>query len=318
MPNWTDIDRRHARIGLLLIAALTAACVIVFFIDAIRRASVEGPEITVSTERAPGITPGTAVWVAGRPVGRVLSVRFLPPADGADRIVIRAVLERGVDEVLRADAHAVLHPGGLLEPVVVAIDPGTGSLPRWDLARPIPSGVTTMTPERLREMGKTLADVGVGLADEAGRLRRRIDTGGGTLARLVERPAVLADATASLARLDTLVRSGDVGGTFGRLMSDTAMGSRLRRIRHRLAVLDTLNARERATASYEEMARAVDDFQTRLARMSARLDAGEGTAGRALHDGAIARQMALLHARMDSLTVELMKRPDRWLRVKIF
>lgn len=318
MRHWTDNDRRNARIGLLLIAALTAACVTIFFIDSIRRATVEGPEITVAAQRAPGIVPGTAVWVAGRPVGRVLSVTFLPPADGADRIVIRAVLERGVDEVLRADAHAVLHPGGLLEPVVVAIDPGTGSLPRWDLARPIPSGTTSMTPERLLEMGKTLADAGVGLADEAGRLRRRVDAGGGTLARLVEHPAVLADAGASLARLDTLVRSGDVGGTFGRLMADTAMGSRLRRIRHRLAVLDTLNARERATASYEEMARAVADFQTRLTRMSARLDAGEGTAGRALHDGAIARQTTLLRARMDSLTVELMKRPDRWLRVKIF
>lgn len=318
MDRWTPRDQRKARTGVALTVGLAALCVLIFFADAIVQATVEGPRIILTAERAPGISRGTTVWVAGRPVGRVLSIDFLPPEDGVDRIVLGAVLERGVAEILRSDARAIFRPGGLLEPVVVAIDPGTGALPRWDLDRPLPTGRTTVTPERLLEMSRTLADRRTELADEAQRLKRRIDGGSGTLARLAKEPEALRGAADLMTRLDSLVRGGHLGGTVGRLVADTAIAGRMRRIRDRLAALDTLQARERAVASYEETARAVGAFQERLRRMSERLDAGEGTAGRALRDGALARQTALLRARMDSLTYELMKRPDRWLRVKVF
>ena len=73
-----------------------------------------------------------------------------------------------------------------------------------------------------------------------------------------------------------------------------------------------------ATASFEETSAAVEAFQGRLLALADRLDRGEGTAGRWLHDGEIERQLALLRARLDSATVEFVKYPDRWLRVKVF
>lgn len=311
-------DRRRVRIGFLLIGLLTVACVVAFFIDRVERATVEGPRITVTTPTAPGVQPGTAVWVAGRPVGRVLSVQFRPPQDGPDRIVIEAVLERGVDEVLRADATVTIQAGSFLSPVILAIDPGTGTAPKRDPSTPLHARTERLDPEALLSMSETLRQAGERLRAEASRLRSAIALGDGTISSLTANPGVLTEAGATLARVDTVLRRDLPTGALGRFATDTLISRRLRRIRERLADLDTLNAREHAVRSLEETMAALTAFQDRLVRLSERLDQGKGTVGRALRDGEIDRQVALLRARLDSAIVEFMQRPDRWLRVKVF
>jgi len=317
-PTLDAGDRRRARIGFLLIAIVVAVSVVAFFIDSLERATVEGPRITVTTTSAPGVEPGTGVWVAGRPVGRVLSVEFRPPRDGEDRIVIEAVLERGVDDVLRADATVTIQAGALLEPVILAIQPGTGSAPRRDPDLPLRAITEQLDPEALLAMAEELGRAGERLRDEASRVKSVITRENGTLTRLAADPDVLAESGALLARVDTVMRREVPNGTVGRFAEDTLISQRLVRIRERLADLDTLRTRERAVRSLEETMTALTGFQDRLLRISQRLDQGEGTAGRAMRDGEIDRQLSLLRARLDSTFVEFMKRPDRWLRVTVF
>jgi outer membrane murein-binding lipoprotein Lpp len=82
-----------------------------------------------------------------------------------------------------------------------------------------------------------------------------------------------------------------------------------------------LRSEERAA----EAAGAVLDLAARLDRISGNLDrldrglrAGRGTAGRAVYDDEIARQLAAFQARMDSLKAELRRDPGRWLRFSLF
>jgi len=311
-------DLRRVRIGFLLIAVVVLVSFVAFFIDSLERATVEGPRITVTTTSAPGVEPGTGVWVAGRPVGRVLSVEFRPPENGQDRIVIEAVLQRGVDEVLRADATVTIQAGALLEPVILAIQPGTGSAPRRDPDLPLRAITEQLDPDALLAMAEELGQAGERLRAQASRVKSMIARENGTLALLADDPDVLAEAGALMARVDTIMRRDVPNGTVSRFARDTVISNRLLRIRQRLANLDTLHARERAVRSLEETMTALSAFQDRLVRISQRLDEGEGTVGRALRDGEIDRQLALLRARLDSTMVEFMKRPDRWLRVKVF
>ena len=310
-------DFRRARVGALLIVLVIGAALAVFFLDALIRLTTEGPRITVITPSAPGVEPGTVVWVAGRDVGRVLSVDFADPERGRERVEIVAVLGRGVERYIRSDARVTIQPGGLLEPVVVVIDPGTGALP-WDIATPLTTAEPGIDPEVLRAMSRTLLASRDSLGAEADRLRSAIRRGGGTLASLAENPDVMKGAGETVRRARGVLAAATETGTVARLASDTVIEGHLARIRERLARLDTLDAQERAVRSFEETSAALEAFQSRVLALSARLDAGEGSAGRWLNDGELGRQFALLQARMDSLTTELAKRPDLWLRVKVF
>jgi ABC-type transporter Mla subunit MlaD len=274
--------------------------------------------ITVTTESALGVQPGTDVWVAGRSVGRVVSVRFRSPSESGDRVVIRAVLERGVEEFVRDDATARIQPGSLLGPVVVFIHPGTGNRPPRDFEEPLRVAHQTLSPEALLELGERLRASGDTLREEARRVADAIARGGGTLGALRANPGVLREAGARLSEVRRLAADHYANGAIGRFAADTMIDVRFARIRGRMAALDTLRGRTRSSESLKQATTALTAFQDRLAALSERLDSGEGTVGRALHDGALVRQIELLRARLDSATVEFAKYPDRWLKVKVF
>lgn len=317
MPPLRPEERRNARIGLGLMTAVAVLAIAIFMLDTAVRALSEGPRVTVLATAAPGLGPGSAVWVAGRPVGRVLSVGFRPPASGPDNVVIRAVLQRGTEPILRADATAEIRAAALLEPVVVVIDPGSPDAPPWGLDDTLRTPRERLDMDALRELGDSLIAVSDDLSQRAATLRQRVRRASGTLAALARNPDVLAEAAAAVNRLRVLLAEEYPSGTAGRLASDTAVSMRLARIYDRLAALDTMPGRE-ASSALESASSAIEAFERRLARLSERLDEGRGTAGRALVDGAIARQTALLRAQLDSLVVELMTYPERWLRVRVF
>lgn len=316
--RYDDHDRRRARVGALLILVIGVVATAVFFLDALVRITTEGPHITVMTQSAPGVEPGTAVWVAGRDVGRVLSVEFKEPTRGIERIEVVAVLERGVERFIRADATVNIQPGALLEPVVVVIHPGSPNRATWDLDVPFTTTNETVDPEALVEMGAALRASGDSLRGEAERLRSAIRRGGGSIALLADNPDVLREAGSTMEEAAEVLTRDLPHGNLGRLAADTLIAARLARIRERLATLDTLGTRDRAIQSFEETSAAMEAFENRLLALSDRLDSGEGSAGRWLRDGEIGQQLGLLRARIDSMSVELARYPDRWLRVKVF
>lgn len=306
-----------ARAGLLQIGLLVAAAVLVFFLDEIRRATEEGPRVTVVAEAAPGLQPGSDVWVAGRPVGRVLSVRLRPPeADRAEHVVVRAVLHRTTEGVIRADATATIRAADLLEPMVVSVDPGSPGRPPFDFRDTLRAISDRIDQERVLGLADTLRRAGEELARHAADVRREVAGRRGTLVRLREDPRAVAEVTASLRGVLSLM-DGFERGTLGRLVGDSSLSRRVARIRDRLtAVADPSTAGERETLG--SVLTRLGALGDRIADLSATLERGEGTAGRALLDGELPRQASLLRARLDSVLAELATQPGRWLRVRIF
>ena len=273
MFDETPVDPRiRARVGLLLIASIVAVSLTVFFFDAIERATKEGPRILVLVDAAPGLTAGSTVWVAGRPVGRVVAIRFRPPGTAGPSLAVEAVLDRGVEDYLRADARAAITPAALLEPVVIAIDPGSPDAPRWDGRMPFRVAEGVLEPEDLLAMSDTLRRAGAALADRAGAFREALE-GGGSLAELRAHPDVLEDARAQARAFGDMMVRDYPSGTAARLAADTLVGRRLRTIRERLAILDTLPGRARARTAFAEASRSLDAFAERLSRLGRRLEA---------------------------------------------
>ncbi len=299
---------------------VTTISLAVFFLDDLMRATQEGPQVTIAAATAPGLEPGSTVWVAGRPVGRVLKVLFRPPdPDSRDNVIIHAVLQRTVGDVIRSDASVSIRPSDLLEPVVVSIRPGTPGFPPFDFTDTLRAVSEDLDQEYVLELVDSLRAAGSRLSDRAVELGRTLDDPRGTLSALASNEPLRAALRRDLARLrDVLVRDLE-RGSLGRLLTDSLMPARMDSVRARLAALSVRSGEDaEERMPLEELAGHLDALMTRIAGLEARLDAGEGTAGRALRDREIQDQLALLRARLDSVVAELTARPDRWLRIRIF
>ena len=311
----TDPSRlqwHRLRTGLLLLAAIGLAALVVFFLDVVLRQLSEGPTLHVAADRASNLQPGAAVWVAGVPAGRVTSVRFRDPgAAGGHRVLIRAVLEREAAELLRADASAVVREAALLAPSVVAVEPG-------DADAPFAFSDTLRTRSRIGAdeilaRADSLRERLTALRPLADSLDRRLREGPGTLAALRRDRALTAELRSGLDRARRLARRSEEGSA--RLLSrDSTLAAAWSRIAARGDTLRRALPEDRLT----QLDRTLAAVERRLSALERRLSEPRGTVGRLRHDGALERERRALEARLESVRAELLRDPFDWLRVRLF
>ncbi len=279
---------------------------------------MEGPEIVVLAAEARGLVPGSDVWVAGSPSGRVKSVVFADPHGPTEsRVVIRATLNRTAVPFLRADTRASISSAALLAPLVLKLDPGhpgSGPLDFTDTLRVPPERST----EQMLSLARQARDATDSLTLLAQMLRRRITTGPGTVAGFRNDTVLLQRLWRIAGNARSLSRAMDSEHALPARLASDSLGVALAGM---ASSLRSLQGEERAASVTE----AVVDLAERLERISENLDkldrdlrAGRGTAGRALYDDEIARQQEAFQARLDSLKSELIRKPWRWLRFKLF
>lgn len=290
----------------------------VFFLDTIRRALVEGPDIVVLAAEARGLIPGAEVWVAGSPSGRVTRVLFDDPDGPAEsRIVIHATLHRAALPFLRSDAEATIGSSSLLAPVILKLDPGDPGSGPLDFADTLTVPALRST-DHLLLLAREAREAVDTLAYLSRDLVIRLDEGSGTAARLRRDTALLERMTAISANARSISTALQAEDALPARLAADSLGTALSAM---AGALRSLRGEERAS----EVTEAVVSLAERLERISVGLDkldrdlrAGRGTAGRALYDDEIARQQEAFQARLDSLRSELRRKPWRWLRFKLF
>ncbi len=324
-----DIDsrvrtaRRRARTGFLLIAGGALLAGAVFSSDLIVRWSLEGSRITVLAHSAAGLSPGSTVWVAGRPVGRVSSISFRPldasPHEPTQaHVVVEAVIERVAVPILREDATAEVRASDPLAAAIVAIDPGNGSAPPWNFSDTLRAAGPPLDPEAVLARADTLAMAVRSLEALAAEAGKAITSGRGSLARLREEPETLEGLRHEFGTLRELLEGDLSRSSLARLVTDTLVGAAADRVGERLAAWDASPERWASRRSIETATAAVEAMGIRLVSLAQRIERGEGTVGRALMDGEIRRQLDALRATVAALAEELKYSPSRWLRVRVF
>lgn len=308
----TRLPWHRMRAGVVLVAALAVAALAVFFLDEVERELSEGPQLLVAATQASNLEPGAEVWVAGVPAGRVLAIHFrAATADTARRVLIRTVLERDAADLLRSDASAIIRESALLAPSVVAVLPGEGTTP-YDFSdtlraqRRIGADLVLARADSLRDRLASLRPL-------AERLRARLSEGPGTLAALRRDSALAVELGARLARARDWAGASE-DGTAALLGRDSALAGAWDRIGARA---DTLR-RAAPVDGIAALDRALVEVGRRLDSLERRLQEPRGTAGRLLHDGALERERREMEARLDSVRMELMADPLRWLRIRLF
>lgn len=308
----SELRWSQLRAGAALLAVLILSLAAIFLSEVVARELSDDPAITVTADEARDLEPGSAVWVAGVPAGRVTAVRFREGGPGdREPIVIRAVLGEDAAAMLRADATARIRASALLAPAVLALEPGRapGRLDLGDTLRAEPS----LDSDEVRARMDSLVAVLEGLSPLADSLRRRLEEGPGTLAALRADPSLRRDLRRAGERARALAEAVP-GGTAARLARDTAVSAALER---------TLDAARRlpkaaGAAGIDSLALRLGALLDRVDALGARLEAGRGTAGRLLNDRALERERRRAEAKMDSLRTELLLDPLRWLRFRLF
>lgn len=307
------IGWHQVRTGVVLLCSILGAAALVFFLDEIRRALAAGPAVTVVAEEARDLAPGSDVWVAGRPGGRVTGVTFRSSGGERSPVTIRARLRRDAAAALRADAEARVRRSGLFGPAVLALDPGSPDAPPFDASETLVARDEPGAAEirgRIDELREELE----GAEHLARRLGERMRDGPGTLASLRRDTLLLGRLAERADEVRALARRAR-GGSAARLLRD-------RRIRRSLeSVLARAREIGRSLAGRDApraLGGELRELGRRLDRIAARIEAAEGTVGRALRDGELLVQLRLVRARADSVRAELAADPRRWLRIRLF
>jgi ABC-type transporter Mla subunit MlaD len=199
-------------------------------------------EVTFPAAHAAALRVGVPVRLAGDPVGQVAAAG----RDG-DRMRARLLIGAAARETLRADATAQLRVpiAGLVGDLAISLDPGAAGAP-WPEGKIMageaegdPAMKARETIDRVREqvpailartqaiLDKTDAILAQAershAAENADRLVRSLDR----LAGALERERAVEHASASLARLEELLRGlRDGKGTAGKLFNDAALYDR--------------------------------------------------------------------------------------------
>lgn len=312
--RWTDVGPGLAILGAVLVISL-----ITFFGDGIRRATAEGPRLTVLAPEAGGLVRGSAVWLAGKPSGRVLSVHFRDPGGLiGERVSIEAVLLWEAVPFLREDARVTIGSAALLAPSVVKIAPGS------EQASPLGDGDTLRVASRLDiEAFRTMADsvrTAIGdLAEGASLLGEQITGGNGSVARFLAAPGSLTRLDSTRARMDRLVLAWRRGEGLSRLVrEDSIRASATRAIE---TLHDLTRPENLPGVGVDSLARVGESFQRvveRAREIGSGIERAEGTAGRAINDPALRLSADRTRAILDSLTTELGANPLQWLRFRLF
>jgi phospholipid/cholesterol/gamma-HCH transport system substrate-binding protein len=307
-------QRRRAAKGVLLIAGLVAIAMLIFFLEDLLRAFEKNYTIMALVPDAPGIAPGTPVWVGGRRAGEVLRVAILPTTvDTLGRVAVTLELPTRVREQVRRDSRVRLTSVNFMSEAVVDIIPGTAAAPV------LPEGDTL----RL-EFGLSAEE----LTERAARVRADLDTVLGTLGRLTPvAEARMADTRRIAAGLDGALV--EVERLRVELASNPGLNrlrepefqAALARARDNLAGLPAFiaGARERSGAGTAEVQAAMarlqlrtDTLSAQLAALTALMDESGGFLGRVQRDTALVRAMGAAQASLDSLMIEVRRNPLRF------
>jgi len=299
-----DPKNRSARRGLLILAGLVAAAVLIFYIDVVVDLFRPRVEIVALVPSAPGVRAGSAVWVAGVEAGRVTSVQLARRGDSA-LVALDLRLEGRTRRILRRDSDVYTGSRRFIGEPIVHLTAGSTAAAQVDdgdtiRARP------RVDPREMLARARTFPRALDSLFDAADRAGSLVEGRQEALGDLLDRTAVASREAGALSR--DLER-----GSLGRLLDDRRMGDRIDAVRLRVQQLGRAadDAAERYTGPDSELPERLGRLNLRAGRLASQLDslqqrsaAAGGFLHRSSRDSAIAVAVSGVRAQIDSLMAE--------------
>ena len=313
IQNW-----RSLLPGLLALAATVLFAVLVLTFARVGALHGSTVRLYSTMAEARGVMKGTPVWLNGQPIGQVAKVRFLPPsADTMANVVVVMDILRKYAHFVSADAQAQVRAGGTLigAPVIYLSAAPVGARPihAGDTLRSLPQGdpegVASQIALASRDFPAIIANVKQLQAD----LTTTRGTGGALLNDDALKVDVVLDRGSRLADQvmhgrGTIARALTPGGGGVTARAQLAL-ARVDSLRAFVASDETVLDRFRKDST---LTRTVASLRNEVSIARALLNEPRGTAGRALRDSALTRQLSAAERELTALLADLRAHPLRY------
>jgi phospholipid/cholesterol/gamma-HCH transport system substrate-binding protein len=343
MPRTRSLAWSELKIGILAVAAILLAVMIVLAVGGQGGFAWERYELKTKFPSAKGLRDGAVVRVAGVDVGKVTAVDFV----GAE---VQITLEVNDENKTRItdQSRASIGSLSLLGEPIIEISPATQGTPLKDgdfiqsartpgefaevaenasqglvqataLIKEIRAGKGTVgqlftNDQMYKEMNQFVAS--------AQEVANAINRGRGTAGLIINDPAAYRRANAALANLQEMTRRINAGeGSLGRLLKDeqfakslTATGGSLEQI------TASLQRGEGSAGRFLTDRQLYDRFNMlagRVEKLAANLEAGEGSAGQFLQNKQLYENINGAATELKSLIGDIRKDPKKYLNVRV-
>ena len=304
--------------GVIIFATIVGLCAAVLMFAQVGALHGDTFRLYAAMGSARGVIEGTEVWLSGQKVGLVTGVEFQPvTVDTNRRVVIGMDVLEEYRQQIRANSTAQVRAGGtLIGAQVVWIASGTVTEPMLadgDTIAAMPQGDTESVSAKAamaaREFPAIIANIKL-LSEQLTSTKGTLgamgaDQGGKPLMVLRERATSLtSQATSGEGSIALAMRGGDLGA---RVRTAMARTDSIRRI---LADSMTSFGRFRRDSTLLPTVTAV---RNEVSIVRALLDESRGTAGRAVNDKAIVRELVELESELGALMADIQRRPLRYI-----
>jgi ABC-type transporter Mla subunit MlaD len=307
-------ERRRTLLGSLLILAIIAGALAVFFLDDFILLLERRTTLVATLPDAPRLTPGAPVWIAGQHVGEVVKIEFREQRGDPDaRVALTLEIPRRLFAQLPAGTHVRITAARLIGEPVVDIVPGPVGGP------PIAVG-DTLDQGRALEFADVIDRIRAARAD-FGQLAADFAALSASPALREGRLRAVQQRFAAVSRELEALRAASADGSLAHLLGDPGLRGALNALSTRVTLLrgalgaggrDRADEAARIDQAFDQLATRADSVAAEIARISARADAAAGTLPRFGADSALTVALLRVRAQLDSLIQEARSHPLRF------
>jgi len=353
LPSQKQLKWSQLKVGLTV---LFAAIILAVLIILMSGGGMFTRKITIRSyfPDASGLRQGAPVRLSGVDIGNVKTIRVVPDRPLTPVEVIMKVNEK-YHFFLRKNSLTILSTAGVLGESYINIDSSHATGPEAADGDELPSKDQPGYDDVIRAANSSLQNIDVVLK-RMDRIIAFVESGQGSIGKLIYDPALYNKVNATVAEFQTLVNdiaqgNGSLGkliedddlynrangtidkinamidevnagnGTVGKLLKDPSLYNNANStITNVKQLTDDINAGKGALgklAKDQEFANKLQNTMNRLSEMLDRLNAGEGAAGKFLRDPALYNNTNLLLTDTQDLIKAIRQNPKKYLTIHL-
>lgn len=343
MPRTRSLKFSELKIGIMAVAALVIAAVLILALGGEGGFFWERYNLKVKFSNAGGVQQGSPVRVAGVTVGAVTELQF----SGSD-VDMTLELREDMQQRVRTTSRATIGAVSLLGEGAVDISASTTGqpIPEWGY---VPSDappaqladVTSQANKGITELTALITDIRAGkgtvgklMTDEqlyaelqqftsaARQVTEGLQQGRGTLGQLLNNPESARQLEASLKNLTAMTNKINAGqGTLGQLMNDPSLARNLNEVTANFSSLSSKINKGEGTMGQlmnnDALYKRLDAVTANLEVLTAKLNKGEGTMGQLMNDKQLYDNLNKTVGEMQLLLADIRKDPKKFLNLRM-
>jgi len=308
MPSQQEVKWSQLKVGLIVLVSVALLTTLLFLMTSASGMSLFSRKIYTYSyfENSAGIKVGAPVELEGVTIGEVTGITVTTdPAHKLTPVRVDMRVDPRYRTSLHTDSLTSLSTVGVLGDTVVDIDSKTAVGPELQDHTELKTTEVPNLTDVIKASEGTVESLNVILA-KMNRIVDNIETGQGSIGRLINDPTLYNQAAATVNQLNQVAAGLNSGkGTAGKLLTDDRLYTKLDdAVAHLDSIAASLDAGKGTAGKLLKDETLYDNLNRSVAHansMLAEADAGHGALGLLTHDQAFANKLNDAVGRLDTL-----------------